>query len=253
MKSIIWDLSGTLFRTTIRPIPHNERASFSLMLYLWGGKKRASAYDQRALAVLNSLGVQQGPQETIVRLPDDTPVPLLICTWLAGKITNNEATLLALEALEHTTAVAPHEMPLFRELLTRAFDPFALARCTHPLRSACELLKIFAQRTQIHQLALSNWDTESFNILSISEQAHEVFSLIPRERITISADAGFVKPQPQIYEYFLSHYNLDPAHCLFIDNQDENIAVAQKQGIAGVLFEDSFEEMYKQLEPYFHS
>ena len=50
------------------------------------------------------------------------------------------------------------------------------------------------------------------------------------ENIIFSGKTGFMKPEPEIYNYVTDKFNLDPADCILIDDQPENIAGAQAAG-----------------------
>lgn len=56
-----------------------------------------------------------------------------------------------------------------------------------------------------------------------------------------------LKPSPEIYQLLLSRYELEPEECVFIDDLQENIDAAKKQGIHGIVFE-SYEQVVKKLD-----
>ncbi|MBC8507016.1 MAG: HAD family phosphatase [Anaerolineales bacterium] len=58
------------------------------------------------------------------------------------------------------------------------------------------------------------------------------------EGIVISGQVNMVKPEPEIYQYLLSEYQLDPATCVFIDDSPKNIEVARSIGMNGIVFTD---------------
>lgn len=45
-----------------------------------------------------------------------------------------------------------------------------------------------------------------------------------------------VKPNPDIYKLLVDRYNLIPEECVFIDDTPENVAVAKKLGMEGIVF-----------------
>lgn len=51
-----------------------------------------------------------------------------------------------------------------------------------------------------------------------------------------SCDIGICKPDPRIYQSLLTYYQLDPATCLFVDDNKENIDQAAALGITGILY-----------------
>jgi len=78
---------------------------------------------------------------------------------------------------------------------------------------------------------LSNWDIDSFPL--VRKKYEQFFNLF--SGILISAECKLIKPDPAIYKLLLTKYCLNPGSCVFIDNQQENIKVAQSMGMHGVL------------------
>lgn len=60
-----------------------------------------------------------------------------------------------------------------------------------------------------------------------------------------------VKPEPDIYQILLERYRLKPEECVFIDDNPNNVAAAEKLGIYGVLF-TSKEEAERELTKLLH-
>ena len=67
-------------------------------------------------------------------------------------------------------------------------------------------------------------------------------------------DGGFLsfqqrmtKPDPQMYTRFLEHFQLDPRESVFIDDTEQNVAVAESLGFRGIVFR-SYEDAVKGLE-----
>lgn len=57
-------------------------------------------------------------------------------------------------------------------------------------------------------------------------------------RYFVSCEIGHRKPNPEIYEYALSHLNLQGADCFFTDDKKENIEAAREFGITTHHFQD---------------
>ncbi len=67
-------------------------------------------------------------------------------------------------------------------------------------------------------------------------------------------DGGFLsfqqrmtKPDPRMYTSFLEHFQLKPQESVFIDDTEQNVAVAESLGFRGIVFR-SYEDAVKQLE-----
>lgn len=91
-----------------------------------------------------------------------------------------------------------------------------------------ELVRACKQTGNCRLLILSNWDKESCNQLIADKP--ELFENFDLNNIIFSANTGFMKPEPEIYNYVTEKFNLDPADCILIDDQLENIAAAQAAG-----------------------
>lgn len=63
----------------------------------------------------------------------------------------------------------------------------------------------------------------------------------------ISADFKCVKPQPVIYEKFLSHFGLRPEECLFIDDMPANIEGGKAANIDGIVYDGDVNHLRELL------
>lgn len=236
-NTVIWDLSGTLFRPNNEGLSIQEQEDYSLVFLLWSGKKEPSRLDTIALNILGLLGQQTGPADEIIRMHTGKPLPEILCAFLAGHINSSEALEQTLSffdqwAPQHLTF---QDQQHVRRLLSTLFNPDALVRCMKPINQAVALLKMTAAVKNNNLYILSNWDHDSFEPFYRTYE-DSVFSYIKRNHIVISAQTGYVKPQRGIYQWLIRHHNLNPATCFFIDDQQENIKAAKAFGIDGTRF-----------------
>jgi putative hydrolase of the HAD superfamily len=56
-----------------------------------------------------------------------------------------------------------------------------------------------------------------------------------------------VKPDSSIYRLFLERYGLVAGECVFIDDQERNVAAARNLGIPGIIF-NSYQQAYNDLK-----
>ena len=89
---------------------------------------------------------------------------------------------------------------------------------------------------------LSNWSQELFPLV---RDRFPVFDLM--DGMVISGREKVIKPYPEIYRILLERFGLDPAECVFIDDNAANVAGADAVGIKGILFEGK-EKLQEQLE-----
>ncbi len=59
---------------------------------------------------------------------------------------------------------------------------------------------------------------------------------IPFEPLLFSCEIGFKKPDPRIFAFLLEKLDLKPPECLFIDDDEQNVNVANNLGINGIQF-----------------
>ena len=79
--------------------------------------------------------------------------------------------------------------------------------------------------------ALTNWSAETFPV------AQARFDFLGLFRgIVVSGTERVVKPDPAIYRLLLDRFGLDPARCVFVDDNPANAAAATALGLHGIAF-----------------
>jgi epoxide hydrolase-like predicted phosphatase len=58
------------------------------------------------------------------------------------------------------------------------------------------------------------------------------------DHIVISAEVGFAKPDPRIFQLALNDLGVSPQEAVFIDDFEENIEGAREKGMHAILFRD---------------
>ncbi|WP_440895426.1 HAD family hydrolase [Amphibacillus sp. Q70] len=66
--------------------------------------------------------------------------------------------------------------------------------------------------------------------------------------IFISSDWKCIKPEPEIYQQFFEHFDLEPADCFFIDDLPINIERAASQGMQGYVFDGNISKLLTYFE-----
>jgi FMN phosphatase YigB (HAD superfamily) len=67
------------------------------------------------------------------------------------------------------------------------------------------------------------------------------------QKIFISSEIGMTKKNPKLFEYVLKKLNLNPGEAIFIDDNEDNIRVANSVGINTIRFETP-EKLKKELK-----
>lgn len=112
------------------------------------------------------------------------------------------------------------------------FDPARLARTIFPIKEGVKLLKKCYKKIDEYGnkankiYILSNFDAETFNVLTHRDNFRRIFALC--DGIVISAHVGLAKPNPAIFEYLFNLYsiNSDEELIVIIDDQIANINAA---------------------------
>ncbi|MBQ3799611.1 MAG: HAD family phosphatase [Treponema sp.] len=63
----------------------------------------------------------------------------------------------------------------------------------------------------------------------------------------VSGFEQVIKPDPAIYQLLLSRYSLSAPECVFLDDVEENVAGARREGFSGIVFR-SYEQASAELE-----
>ncbi len=107
------------------------------------------------------------------------------------------------------------------------------ARATHPWADSIAAVQ---RATELGRVALL-----TNNGALIGEELHQVApELVPimgREHMFATAQFGARKPDPEVYERIIAHYNADASTTFFTDDRTENIEGAQSIGVTAHLFE----------------
>jgi FMN phosphatase YigB (HAD superfamily) len=124
-------------------------------------------------------------------------------------------------------------------LKTPNVNPFQAIEQGHTILHHCYHHK----SDNIKLYVLSNWNRDFFNLLTRHHK--NTFDLF--DGIVISGDVGVKKPDKRIYEYLIDKYKLDVTQSIFIDDQYENIQMAEFLGMNGIFCND-FETVKNKIK-----
>ncbi len=103
----------------------------------------------------------------------------------------------------------------FRHAWQQIFTPNEpMWRCVRKLAAAGHRLILFSNINGIHW----PWIGENFPEFSLFHDA------------VVSFKTGFIKPQPEIYQYAIRHHGLVPGETFYIDDLPQNIATGRELG-----------------------
>lgn len=82
---------------------------------------------------------------------------------------------------------------------------------------------------------LSNWSAWTHDLL---REVGKFEFLKYMDGGLFSYDAGYMKPDPEIYKLFIEKYKINPEQAVFFDDKEENVLAAKKLGFQAVQFTD---------------
>jgi FMN phosphatase YigB (HAD superfamily) len=254
-RNILWDLGNTLisFRQKAAAQDHDDKRILSFLACFYGDKKTLSHLECKALSILEETGKQLSTPEMLILLPSGHPAPEIICSWYAGKITQEQAIHKVTAALEkNNLIISSHEEKItLQNMLIAVFNPILLGEHLFPIAQGLELLEQCAHNRQNKLFVLSNIDPYSFTYFYTTLPGKLLFRYFDQKNICISGQVGAIKPHREIYDYFLSTYKLEPKSCIFIDNQPENFYWPRQFGISCVeLKENDYNQLKTDLASF---
>jgi len=231
--TIIFDIGDVLLQK--KPLDLKQKIEVNLF------KIREKIFD-----LLNEI---EGKNKNIYGAQDEEgkKLPAILCDWLSGTKTNREIK----DQIDNTVEKKAKELnnydvKLLQTIRKIIFEPEELVKRHQIIEDGFLFAKTCKE--QGHDLyILSNWDGESFEL--VVKKFPELFNLFDSDKIVTSGKTGLIKPDPKIYEYILTQYNLNPKECIFYDDQEVNIKGAETFGIHGVACKNlSYEQMIKELD-----
>lgn len=168
----------------------------------------------------------------------DKYMPMILCQWLMGTRSTQEIREFIENAFERYKAFFANEREreLAYEIIMCIFTPERMARTIVPHKKGVKLLKKLyaqtdAQGNRLHKFyILSNWDGESFALVSQRKKLSKLFSKF--DGYIISGYVGTMKPDPEIYKLVFNRYDISPDTelTIYLDDQWQNIKAAQSLG-----------------------
>lgn len=128
----------------------------------------------------------------------------------SGFISPEDYIVWALETLGSSATDAQFKLA-WRQIFT-VNDP--MWQCVHQLATLNHRLILISNINAIH----CPWIFEAYPVFSYFEHA------------VLSFEVGFIKPQPEIYQYTIDTHGLDPADTFYIDDMAKNIAIGEQFG-----------------------
>lgn len=97
-----------------------------------------------------------------------------------------------------------------------------------------EIINLLRQLRRTHRTGLISNAWDGLRPWLMARKIDDAF-----EKIIISAEIGFAKPDARIYQYALKELGVEPGEAVFVDDVEKNISACEALGMHGVLFESS--------------
>lgn len=220
--TIIFDLGGVVLETK------------SAMQFIGIPKLLAYAMTQNPITLQSTLKkalfdfyhemYERHAQEVNAQDDQGNPLPQCMCNWMKGTHTPQELRMVVDEKLSLREKNV--ENSIIQAISHMMFTPEIFFQTQHIVPETAQL--IHELKEQGYKLyVLSNFCSKSFNL--IKERDAEFFALF--DGIVISAEVGYIKPDPNIYTHILKTYSIDPHTACFIDDLSINLEAAREFGI----------------------
>jgi len=102
-----------------------------------------------------------------------------------------------------------------------------------PIESNVEVLEKLKEKGY-KVFYLSNFHLAAFEYVIKKYDFFELF-----DGGIVSYKENLIKPEKEIYEKVIHNYKINPSETVFIDDMQENVQVAMKQGIKGIVLENT--------------
>ena len=141
--------------------------------------------------------------------------------------------------IEEYTEALIHEHPEYKDRIMQMFSENWTANFLKPKHKSIEFLIEASKKYNIYVLSnVSEYVLTYVKTLGFWDKVSGG---------TYSYAVKSLKPDPKIYERFISDNNVVPGECLFLDDLPQNIEAAQAAGINGIVFCDNLDEIKERL------
>jgi len=256
-KAIIWDFDNTLVKVD-RLTMANAIGLSDFLLYTILDFKNPYHLIDEVFHLLDHIKSDPSKHE-LIPTTDQKPLPRIFSHWLDGTWEYSQINQMVSNLIKSFSANNYFDNERHQRLIENSmknmFNPIVLSNSIKPIKSALSLLKSCVSKKNIkgeleHEpFLLSNLASGTLDYFIQTAVGREVLSYFKPENIIISGDVGMIKPNEDIYLYFLKKFHLNPKDCVFIDDQISNINAAKKLGIQGIWVENSnFGQVKRQLQ-----
>lgn len=153
--------------------------------------------------------------------------------WFLANVCNGEWNIQqdAGRPFAEAVKLLQEKFPEWKEPI-QMFDEYWYKMLKCELPESIDLLRELKGRSY-GIYGLTNWSAEKIGYAFSHYDFFDQF-----DGIVVSGREKVAKPDPEIYRILLDRYRLNPAECVFIDDNQENVDAALRLGINAIRFDD---------------
>ncbi|MCK5632603.1 HAD-IA family hydrolase, partial [bacterium] len=254
IEAVVFDLGGVLIHTSkmtfIREIGLITLLKYILTLH------NPKLMQKQMFEILHKIEPLDSNGPGALSPDGKQRLPQLMQDWLSGAKSSVELLEKANDFVDAGPGLfdSGTQQRFIRTALNVMFSPKIFTKAISLFARAIKFVKQCKERG-LKILVLSNFDAESYELSR--EKYPELFELFEEKNIFISGKLGTIKPDPKIYQILLDQSGLDPASCVFFDDQQENVDAAKQCGFNAMLVErkkgwissePDYDSMQKELD-----
>lgn len=162
---------------------------------------------------------------------DDRYYPDLFYDWLIDKKSGPQVDQEFRSYLEISKDIVKSQKVLLEDISEVMFDSRKLANIMNK-HSGIKLLK-YIIKTHCKVYLVSNYNSEAFD--HVTKRFPRIFYNF--DGIIVSGKEHIAKPNSEIYKVAIERWNLDPGTTLYIDDEQDNVDSALKEGMDAIKFD----------------
>ncbi len=231
IKTIVFDLVGVLFIVDKAKALRKIGLVNIIFYYL---KHRKDPIED-SLALLNKMRLEIPGEFQDKVTYKGVRLPSCMLEWQRGTITSKEAlgrVLAFYDMLDGQNFFSDKRQK--KTLISLAhimLDSAVGAEIFKPVSTVENMIKKLKKNSSYKLYILSNIDQETYE--GIQPKYKSFFDLF--DGIVTSYETQLLKPDPEIFNYLIDAFELDPQECCYIDDQRENLATAEEFGMMTLL------------------
>lgn len=229
---IIFDLTNILIKENqigfAKKVGYGTLASYAITHWKNPG--------HRCLDMLHEMSNQESHKPHIILTLQKRTLPRCLVELQEGKKTCAQAKDEIIQGIqlldEQKFFGSVKEKELMKNIMELILDPKTVTDTIEPIKSNINLIQKL--KTAGHQVyACGNAPKELYAV------TQKKFPDITKhlDGIVISSHINAIKPDEAIFNHLLKEYNLNPANCIVIEDQEASAATAEKLGMKAIVCE----------------